>query len=329
MRIPPLMLIGALAGAGCARHAESTQVHHAVHASLASAEFARLRTADGPLCVQRTELPQWLYTRLYHWWTPERHQVINDERWWVRAMPYYLERQHELDLEDVPVHDAIGPLLPMSYVKLEMALVAANVLSLMHGLEPAYEIGGRSAGPAPGDVTDLRFRRTGSRGFRLPSPREWRDITPRRGHQRSDRYRCLHANLGDGQRCWDGFDHLAPVASYPPDRRGVYDLWGNAGEWLEPDGGLADPEGWWVGPVFPVGDAGYTTSAHRKPSEVWPVPLPLLGPGREEAVYGLGMRLVIEPDRAGRCPTLDVTWGGPFEPVPHDPDTSSRRGRAH
>jgi len=101
------------------------------------------------------------------------------------------------------------------------------------------------------DYADWLSRRTGA-SYRLPTEAEWEYAA--RGGTLTSRYwgddpkkpelACGFANLGDAElskldhdprnaQCSDGFMYTAPVASFRPNHFGLYDMVGNAWEWVE------------------------------------------------------------------------------------------------
>jgi len=212
----------------------------------------------------------------------------------------------------------------MTYVKITMAVIIANVASSYSGFDEAYEFEGQGRGPSVCDFAHFKYRRTGARGYRLPTLEEWKAIAPTDWHERSDEFRCLHGNLGDHLRCWDGHAYLAPIASYAPTRDGLYDVWGNVGEWAEPEGAEADAEGWWSGPTNPVVGTNYYGLPSYEAGGWGDGGFYVISPDDERAIYGFGVRLVIEPDDHGRCPDLEMLWGGSVDAVKPDDASSTQ-----
>jgi serine/threonine-protein kinase len=132
----------------------------------------------------------------------------------------------------------VADALPVTCVDWHDAVAFANALSRADGLEPAYRVRGTEVS------LDLR-----ASGYRLPTEAEWERAA--RWQQRGrfgptdDPARlCAFANVAgpstrrrDGQAwppipCEDGHVGLAPVASLRPNGLGLYDLVGNAWEWV-------------------------------------------------------------------------------------------------
>jgi formylglycine-generating enzyme required for sulfatase activity len=101
------------------------------------------------------------------------------------------------------------------------------------------------------DYAEWLSRRTGAR-YRLPTESEW-EYAARAGTLTSrywgddpnkPEFACGFANLGDAElskldhdprnaQCSDGFMYTSPVASFRPNHFGLYDMAGNAWEWVE------------------------------------------------------------------------------------------------
>lgn len=167
-----------------------------------------------------------------------------------------------------------GPELPVVCVTWREAVEAANQLSAAHGLRAAYQI----------DGDDVRWDPSAS-GWRLPTEAEW-EFVARGGARdgwpvvRSPDRMCAVGNVwtgADGFPCDDGFAELAPVAKGAANPYGVYDLAGNAAEWVWDREGppatraQADPTG------SATGDRRLVKGGH------WRTPAARLTPGAREA----------------------------------------------
>jgi len=130
----------------------------------------------------------------------------------------------------------------------------ANALSQVEGLEPCYTIRGSAV------AWNDWYRCT---GYRLPTSAEW-EVAARGGQDtfwagggrfelvngkidvvpdpcelgnvgnegRSKEYTRLGFGEVDWSNCDDGYTGLAPVGTYLPNGYGLYDMTGNAGEWV-------------------------------------------------------------------------------------------------
>ena len=130
------------------------------------------------------------------------------------------------------------------------AVIFANKLSELEGLEPAYQLpSGFSMSMSDDQCRELDgrvFWRESANGYRLPTESEW-EYAARAGSR--DRYAgtnsddpCDYANVGNPSAkeafgwstafsCEDGAQVLAPVGSYRPNGWGLYDMTGNVWEW--------------------------------------------------------------------------------------------------
>jgi sulfatase modifying factor 1 len=153
--------------------------------------------------------------------------------------------------------------LPATGVSWLDAVSFCNALSYQEGLSPAYTIS------PEGSVSWDR----GAGGYRLLTEAEWEYAAKAGGDPvwagvNAPGALCGFANVAPGSPCDDGFDQLAPVASLSPNPWGLYDLSGNALEWVwdwygDYSDELADPRGprtgqlkvarggsWWLPPEY-------------------------------------------------------------------------------
>lgn len=293
----------------------SPEVVGAYHRSEESKAFVIVKTKHGNICVQKTEVPQWLY----------RIISINDNKQRLPLEPdRYLRQMREQNVKRGSFEDQltdeqlVAPFLPMTYINPPLAITFANVASEYFGLSLAYEI---SAIWESNKASNFKFRRTGKNGFRLPTIDEWKDIAPKHWNKQSDKFRCLHGNLGGDllsmyqwldapfkvddelwekkTSCADGYTWLAPVASYLPTWQGLYDVWGNVAEFAESLPKEADAEGWHGLNAYTCGGSYY------EPSDFDPSNCSISDDSN--TFYGDGIRLVIEPE-SGKCPKIEPRW---------------------
>lgn len=152
----------------------------------------------------------------------------------------------------------VGPSYPVTCVDWYDAVAFANRLSAAEGLAPAYEINGLSI------ALDLD-----APGYRLPTEAEWQRMAGFQaqgmfGPTGDESALCAIGNVaGRATRakdrapyppvpCDDGFALAAPVGRFQANALGLYDLTGNAWEWVQDAYTASPPAGAhyrdWAGP---------------------------------------------------------------------------------
>jgi len=131
----------------------------------------------------------------------------------------------------------IGASFPVQNVSWYEAIAYANAVSIEDGLQPSYQIDGPHITPI-----------AGANGYRLLTESEW-EYAARTGQNirfagTNDPWEvCQYANVADAAArakwpdwssfvCSDGYAGMAPVAQFAPNAWGLYDLTGNAWEWV-------------------------------------------------------------------------------------------------
>ncbi|MDD9799813.1 MAG: SUMF1/EgtB/PvdO family nonheme iron enzyme [Gammaproteobacteria bacterium] len=141
------------------------------------------------------------------------------------------------------------PTAPVTNVAWADAAAFCNWLSAREGLQPFYARRNGGWVKAGG----------GSDGYRLPSEAEWEYLARKAGRPQQTRFTWgdqaqvppRAGNFADESakgktasyipRYTDGFAGLAPVGSFPADRAGLFDLSGNASEWVHDVYSLTPP----------------------------------------------------------------------------------------
>ncbi len=185
----------------------------------------------------------------------ERGQRANEFRRKVRLEKAFYAATHETTAAQYARYKGGGgapsgsPGVPATGVTWLQAAAFCNWLSAREGLRPFYRLQhGRYLG------ADVR-----ADGYRLLTEAEWEWLARKAGRARQTRFTWGDAdavpaaagNLADRSakgklqsyipNYSDGYDGLAPVASFAADRSGLYDLSGNVSEWVHDVYSLAPP----------------------------------------------------------------------------------------
>lgn len=325
-KVATRVVIATVAGAfilGCAKRIGQPRALSDASRQRLSVEFVAVNVGSGLLCVQRTELPRWMGESLVAWC---RSAQCSEAAHWPPG-DFALEPQYQYDLwgqryiADLGVEYMSGPYLPMDFLAFTDAIALANVVSIRLGYPSAYELRGTKYDDS-GEYKSIQLRRTNERGFRLPTKAEWENLAPTDWHYRSKAFQRRHGNLYHDY--WDAMaenrymvgQYLKPVASYRSTRDGLYDVWGNAGEYGEP----SDPSfarGEWFSESYDPKVCSIPVYGHHyldppsfgPPNKVllcsYSTAMPTVWTGKGRNAAG-SFRLVIEPDESGACPDLSV-----------------------
>jgi formylglycine-generating enzyme len=174
------------------------------------------------------------------------------------------QRQWEQIMGHNPSHPdyGVGSSHPVTMVSWYDAVVYANRLSIVEGLEPAYRINGSTDPDRWGEVPsepDSTWNAVemnlNAEGYRLPTEAEWEYAA--RGGSRSRGYRYSGGDTAD-EVAWyreNSEGYTRPVGTRKPNELGLYDMSGNVWEWVwdrYPTGYPTDdeinPTGFYTGP---------------------------------------------------------------------------------